>query len=560
MGRIIGIDLGTTNTVAAFVDGGEPRIIPNDRGSHLTPSVVAFTVSGDILVGESARNQAVVNAERTVLYIKRSMGRKRAIEVDGVQYSPPQISALILKKVKADAERYLGDEVREAVIAVPAHFSDPQRKATVEAGRLAGLTVLRIINEPTAAALAYGTRFRGDKRIVVYDLGGGTFDATCLQTEGDTFTVKASCGDNHLGGLDFDAALNRAVIEQFSEQAGFDFSSDPVLMQQLGELVERAKIELSSSDHASVALPFFVAGGKPLHLQCSIRRAQFDRLAESLVQKSIDLTLRAISDASFDRDGIDSLVLSGGSSRIPLVQRRLREELGVKEVALVNPDEIVALGAAVQAQMLVDSSQEVELRDVVSCTLGVEIDNGRFVALIRKQTQIPAETRRTFTTVTDNQSAVEIHVLQGEELNAGANQSLGRFLLSGIREGARGEPRIEVRFSVDADGIAHVAARDKDTGASQQITVHPVSDEDDQQRLHSRVSVFLERIEQLSRRADADIDDRFRKEIEDLTAHARRALERGDLKTMRESYVALETIIDELQLIVAEPEADDAGA
>ncbi|TVR32212.1 MAG: heat-shock protein Hsp70 [Spirochaetaceae bacterium] len=562
MGRIIGIDLGTTNTVAAFMEGTQPRVIPNDRGNHLTPSVVAFGNSGEVLVGESARNQAVVNAGRTVVHVKRRMGQNQLIDIDGNGYTPQQISALILKKVRQDAESFLGTEVRQAVIAVPAHFSDKQRKATVEAGRLAGLTVLRIINEPTAAALAYGARGGDNARILVYDLGGGTFDATCLETDGTTFTVTASCGDNHLGGMDIDALLMTEALAAFSEQAGFDMAADPLLMQQLGEMIERVKIELSSRDSASLALPFYVAGGKPLHLQYSLGRDRFEHLVSGLLDRSIELTLQAVNHSGFDRTGIDSLVLSGGSSRIPLVQRRLREELGVREVALVNPDEIVALGAAVQAEMLAGDSQLIQLHDVVSYTLGVEIDNGRFVDLVKKQTQIPAETRRVFTTVTDNQNAVEIHVLQGEHPDVSSNHSLGRFLLSGIREGARGEPRIEVTFSVDAGGMAHVTARDKDTGAAQRITVHPLGDDSTAgaDQVERRLQALVARIRGLKQSAGAQLDQGFAREIDDLLAHAERSVKRSDHKTMRESLIALETLVDELVLMAQETEADDAGA
>ncbi|TVR03402.1 MAG: heat-shock protein Hsp70 [Spirochaetaceae bacterium] len=550
MARIIGIDLGTTNTVVAVMEGGEARVIPNDRGSRLTPSVVAFAPGGDVLVGESARNQAVVNAARTVAHVKRKMGQPVATEIDGTRYSPEAISAFILAKVKRDAEQYLGEEVREAVIAVPANFSDKQRKATVEAGRLAGLTVLRIMNEPTAAALAYGVRGEDVQRIVVYDLGGGTFDATCLEAHGANFTVKASRGHSHLGGIDFDRVLADRVLAEFRDQSGFDCSGDPVLLQQVYELVERTKIELSTRNDASCALPFIAAGAQSVHLQFQVTREEFDHLIEDRVQESVALTQSAVADAGFDAAGIDALVLSGGSSRIPLVHTMLREALGVNEVALVNPDEIVALGAAVQAHALAQSEQLIHLRDVVSYSLGVEIDNGRFVSLLPKNTQIPVETTRVFTTVSDNQDAVEIHVLQGEHPEAARNESLGRFLLTGIREGVRGEPRIEVIFSVDADGIAHVGAHDVDTGARQTITVHPVPDDDGDtsRQIQRSVESLIDRTINQRRSAASTVDAAFAKEIEDLVAHARRALSRDDVKTLRECRLALETVIDELSI------------
>ena len=554
MARIIGIDLGTTNTVVAVMEGGEARVIPNDRGSRLTPSVVAFTPAGDVLVGESARNQAVVNAARTIAHVKRKMGQPVAAEIDGKRHSPEEISAVILAKVKRDAEQYLGEEVREAVIAVPANFSDKQRKATVEAGRIAGLTVLRIMNEPTAAALAYGVRGDGVQRIVVYDLGGGTFDATCLEASGTHFTVKASRGHSHLGGMDFDRLLAERVLTRFREQSGFDLSGDPVLLQQVYELVERTKIELSSRTDASCALPFIAAGAQSVHLQFEIAREEFNQLILDRVQESIALTRSAVEDAGFDVAGIDALVLSGGSSRIPLVHSLLREALGVNEVALVNPDEIVALGAAVQAHALAQSQQVIHLRDVVSYSLGVEIDNGRFVSLLPKNTQIPVEIARVFTTVSDNQDAVEIHVLQGEHPEAERNESLGRFLLTGIREGPRGEPRIEVAFSVDADGIAHVGARDVETGVRQNITVHPSPEDvgDGSRQIQRHVEALIERTISQRRIAGTIVDAAFSREIEDVIAHARRALARDDVKTLRECRLALETLIDELMIQAGE--------
>ena len=546
MAVMVGIDLGTTNSVAAFLDAGEAKIIPNERGNHLTPSVVSLADSGDILVGESAKNQAIMYADRTIRHVKRSMGSREVLALGDRDFSPEEISGFILRHMKHQCESYLGHEVSEAVISVPAHFSESQRRATMEAGQLAGLRVRRLVNEPTAAALAFAREQERDGRYLVYDLGGGTFDITCLEKSGSTFTVKASRGDNKLGGADFDSLLLDRVCSSFSEEAGFDLASDPVLLQQLADLIEKAKIELSTRETAMVGLPF-VGASRPIHLQYTIRRDEFNELISPLLQRTIDLTTQCVRDAGFGLDGIDGLVLSGGSSRIPLVRTYLQRALGLEAVGRVNPDEIVAVGAAVQAGILRDNRDGIYLNDVTSYSLGVEIDNDKYVPVMERNTQVPATARRVFTTISDNQSSVEVRVLQGDRDRASANRSLGRFLLSGIREGKRGEPRIEVSFTVDADGIAHVTARDIDTNAVQHITVTPEPEEGESEAiLASRLSSLINRVSALAAHSHGHIDYDFSAEVDELLNYAHQAVSSQEPKRLRESQIALEAVLHEL--------------
>jgi len=564
VGRIIGIDLGTTNSAAAFADGNELRMIPNDRGSNLTPSIVSVADNGDVLVGASAKNQAIIHAERTMLHVKRHMGSDAIITLGERGYSPEEVSAFILSKLRRDAETYIGTDVTEAVVTVPAHFSEKQRQATLEAGRLAGLKIRRIINEPTAAALAYAYRWEGSQKILVYDLGGGTFDVTCLLKEGKNFTVKSTFGNNSLGGIDFDNLLRDKVIDKFEAESGIDFRSDPILMQQLSEVTERAKIELSSRDSALIAMPFISSGGKPVHLSYTITRREFDALIEPLLKETVKLTLNAVKEAEFGISGIDSLVLSGGSSRIPLVRTFLKRALGLDEVAMVNPDEIVATGAALQGQLLRAEGKVPELHDVTGYTLGVEIEGNQFVPLIARNTQLPATVQKVFTTVSDNQSSVEINVLQGESQNASENESLGRFLLSGIAEDARGLPRIEVTFSVDRDGIAHVSAQDTQTGVQQRITVAPsdLTSEggENGNALIVRVASLLQRVRELTPRAEEYVDADFRSEITQMAGMAKKAIETKRMKELTEARLALETVLGELAALFQEMEAGSEGA
>ncbi|NBF40862.1 MAG: Hsp70 family protein [Spirochaetes bacterium] len=566
MSQIIGIDLGTTNTVAAFMDGEQPRIIPNDRGGHLTPSICSITETGDVLVGESAKNQAIVNAERTVMHVKRSMGDRESIRIDGHDYRPEEISGLILGHIKSYAERYLGRPVDDAVITVPARFSEAARRATREAGRRAGLTVHRILNEPTAAALAYARRDADRRRILVYDFGGGTFDVTCLLQHGTDFTVQATRGNEYLGGLDFDQLIQQKVIESFERDYGLSVASDAILLQQVRDLVERAKIELSSRDSALVAMPFIGGSGKPMHLRYTVTRQELNELIEDHVDRTMELTREALKDSGFEAGKVDNLVLAGGSTRIPRVRERLKEELGLEETALVNPDEIVALGAAVQAGMLSGQDERFRLTDVMSHALGVEIDEDQYVTVLERNSRLPAQAKRVFTTVSDNQKSVEINILQGDAERASDNLSLGKFMLNGIRAGSRGEPKIEVSFDVDADGIAHVSARDVDTGVAQQVTV-TTSDDEELARspgaLQFRVATLVERISGLVSRSDAYLDEEFRREIEELLRHAKRLAEAekvSDMAKLGEYRVALEAVMAELNALYQDMEVGNEGA
>lgn len=560
--RIIGIDLGTTNSAACWWDGDEPRIIPNDRGKNLTPSVVAFDESGEVLVGESAHNQAVVNSERTILGVKRLMGTDSTYTIGGSNYSPEYISSLILSKIKADAEHYLGESVKAAVVTVPAHFTEAQRQATIHAGELAGLDVRRILNEPTAAALSHASRVKGTNRLLVYDLGGGTFDATCLLQEGETFTVKSTIGDNRLGGVDFDDILLEQVLHAFEHDSGVNLRGEPALVQQLRDGVERAKIELSSRESAEVAMPFIGTGGKPVHLRKQLTREDFSRSIEQLLKKTIKLTLTAVREAGFGISGIDGLIVSGGSSRIPLVHTYLRRALGLSEVRMLNPDETVALGAGVQAGIIERGGDDIRVTDVTSKTLGVEAQGGDFVPIIDRNTPIPVRRRRMFTTVSDNQRAVEIHVLQGEAEQPEHNSSLGRFLLAGIRETIRGGARIELGFSVDKDGLVHVDARDVDTGAAHSVELQqsekpaaggPGVESDELRGLRSRVQMYFDALR-------STLDKDFAAEVQHFLKIADDVLEHSDESRREETRVALNALADELAAWLEAGEVKDAGA
>ncbi|MFP4382437.1 MAG: Hsp70 family protein [Spirochaetia bacterium] len=572
MKQVIGIDLGTTNSAMAFMDGDEPKLIPNNRGSRITPSVVAFTPEGDVLVGESAKNQAAVNAEGTVSAVKRAMGTDRVFNVRGKNYTPVDISSFILQKMKSDAEAYLGEPITEAVITVPAYFSEPQRRATVEAGKKAGLDVRRVLNEPTAAALAYAHRMTEEKRILVYDLGGGTFDVTCLAKEENRFVVKSTGGDPFLGGLDFDRLLLKRVLESFRKQTNLPLEEDPVILQQLNEQVESAKKELSSRESATISLPFISGTGKPLHLTCSVSRREFDEIIDALVKRTIKRTQRAVADAGFGISGIDFLVLSGGSSRIPLVRRYLDRILSPKQANQVNPDEIVAMGAAVQASMLngSDSSlhEEIILKEITSYHLGVEIEGDTFVPIIPKNSSIPARAEKIFTTVEDNQSSVEIHVMQGQSEIASNNRSLGRFLLSGIREGRKGQPRISVAFSIDADGLADVGAFDLDTGVQQRISITPLlargeniaEDKPRDENGRLRAAFLRDRLFRLKETGKQELGPDFCDEISELLMLTDTAIGENDVKSMKECQLAMETLIGEIEAVIGKEEAEYGGA
>ena len=472
MAKVIGIDLGTTNSVVAVMEGGEPTVITNSEGSRLTPSVVGFSKTGERLVGELAKRQAISNPENTVASIKRHMGESYTVKIEDKDYTPQEISAMILQKLKEDAESYLGEKVTQAVITVPAYFSDSQRQATKDAGKIAGLDVLRIINEPTAAALAYGLDKGGEGKILVFDLGGGTFDISILELGDGVFEVKATNGNTHLGGDDFDNAVMNWLVEEFKKQTGIDLSQDKMAEQRLKDAAEKAKIELSTVMSTNINLPFITADASgPKHLDLTLTRAKFNELTTDLVHATMEPTRQAIKDSGLSIDEIDKIILVGGSSRIPAVQEAIKNILGKDPDKGINPDECVAIGAAIQAGVLVGDVKDVLLLDVTPLSLGIETMGGIFTKIIERNTTIPTEGKQIFSTAMDNQPSVDVHVLQGEREMAADNKTLGRFELSGIPAAPRGVPRIEVAFNIDANGIVNVSAKDLGTGKEQKITI-----------------------------------------------------------------------------------------
>ncbi|MNI16422.1 Chaperone protein DnaK [compost metagenome] len=503
MSKVIGIDLGTTNSCVAVMEGGEAVVIPNPEGNRTTPSVVGFKKDGERVVGETAKRQAITNPDKTISSIKRYIGTNHKVKIDDVEYTPQEISAIILQKLKADAEAYLGSPVTQAVITVPAYFNDSQRQATKDAGKIAGLEVLRIVNEPTAAALAYGMEKTEDQTILVYDLGGGTFDVSILELGDGFFEVKATSGDNKLGGDDFDEVIINYLVAEFKKEQGLDLSKDKAAVQRLKDAAEKAKKELSGVLTTTVSLPFItVVDGVPQHLELNLTRAKFDEISAHLVERTLGPTRQALSDSGLSTSQIDRVVLVGGSTRIPAVVEAIKKLTGKDPHKGVNPDEVVALGAAVQAGVLTGDVKDVVLLDVTPLSLGIETAGGVFTKMIDRNTTIPTSKSQVYTTYADSQTSVEIHVLQGERSMANDNKTLGRFMLGEIPPAPRGIPQIEVTFDIDANGIVNVSALDKGTGKSQKITITSSSGLSDAE------------IDQMMKDAEAHADeDRKRKEL-----------------------------------------------
>jgi len=529
MGKIIGIDLGTTNSVVSVIEGNDPVVIQNSEGGRTTPSVVAFTKDGERLVGAPAKRQAITNSDRTISSIKRFMGRRydevsdeikntnykvtkgddgtARVQIDDRMYAPQEISAMILQKMKQTADEYLGEKVTDAVITVPAYFNDAQRKATQEAGAIAGLNVKRIINEPTAAALAYGLDKKENEIIAVYDLGGGTFDISVLELGDGVFEVKSTNGDTHLGGDDFDGRIINFLADEFKKTEGIDLRKDPMAMQRLKDAAEKAKIELSSSMKTNVNLPFITADNSgPKHLNIDITRSKFEQLVDDLVQRTLEPCKKAIEGAKVDKSEIDQIILVGGSTRIPKIQEIVKEFFGKEPSKGVNPDEVVAIGAAIQGGVMTGDVKEVVLLDVTPLSLGIETLGGVMTKLIDANTTIPTSKTETFSTAADSQTSVEIHVLQGERAKAVDNRTLGRFHLDGIPPAPRGVPQIEVTFDIDANGVLNVSAKDKATGKSQKIRIESSSGLSDQE---------IERMKNAAKE-HADEDKQMRDRVEKL--------------------------------------------
>lgn len=550
MGKVIGIDLGTTNSCVAVLEGGEPVVIPNREGARTTPSVVAFTKEGERLVGEPARRQAITNPERTISSIKREMGSDHKVTIDGKNYSPQDISAIILQKLKADAESYLGEKVTEAVITVPAYFTDAQRQATKDAGRIAGLDVKRIINEPTAASIAYGFDKDGkDEKILVFDLGGGTFDVSILELGDGAFEVMSTSGNNKLGGDDFDEILVNYIADEFKKTDGVDLRTDKMSLQRLIDAAEKAKKELSSTTSTNINLPFITATAEgPKHLNIDITRAKFDELTKKLVDMTMEPTKKAMQDAGLKNSDIDKVILVGGSTRIPAVQEAIKKLIGKEPHKGINPDESVALGAAIQAGVLTGEVKDILLLDVTPLSLGIETLGGVSTNIIPRNTTIPTKKSQVFSTAADNQTAVDIHVLQGERSMAADNVTLGRFQLTNIAPAPRGIPQIEVTFDIDANGIVHVTAKDQGTGKEQTITITASTNLSE--------ADIEKKIKEAEMHAEEDNKKRERMEAlnqaESTIYQMEKALEEVGDKATEEEKEAVKTAIEELKAAEAD--------
>ncbi|OUM95994.1 MAG: molecular chaperone DnaK [Thermobacillus sp. ZCTH02-B1] len=583
MSKVIGIDLGTTNSCVAVMEGGEAVVIPNAEGGRTTPSVVAFKKDGERIVGEAAKRQAITNPDRTIISIKRHMGTNHKVNIDGKEYTPQEISAFILMKLKADAEAYLGEPVTKAVITVPAYFNDSQRQATKDAGKIAGLEVLRIVNEPTAAALAYGLDKEEDQTILVFDLGGGTFDVSILELGDGFFEVKATSGDNHLGGDDFDQAIMDWMAAEFKKEHGIDLMKDRAAVQRLKDAAEKAKKELSTMLTTTISLPFItMSDGVPLHLEMNLTRAKFEELTAHLVERTLGPTRQALADAGLKPEDIDKVVLVGGSTRIPAVQEAIRKLIGKEPHKGVNPDEVVALGAAVQAGVLTGEVKDVVLLDVTPLSLGIETAGGVFTKMIERNTTIPTSKSQIFTTYADNQTSVEIHVLQGERAMAADNKTLGRFILSDIPPAPRGVPQIEVTFDIDANGIVHVSAVDKGTGRSQKITIQSSSGltpeeiermrkeaeqyaEEDRKRRElaeakNNADHLIYTVEKTLKDLGGKVDESEIQRANDAKEKVRKAIESNDINQIRSATEELSNVIQQLSVKLYQQAGAQQGA